>query len=536
MPVTMKLTFPGGRYHATPWGRHVNEGVAEWPPAPWRLLRALVATWKRKCADLPEEQVRRVLTQLLSAPMFHLPPARVAHTRHYVPWEKKGPDDRTLVFDTFVAVGRGDPVLIHWPGATLSGEDTGALMRLAENLTSLGRAEGWVCAELTDEIKDLEWNCIPKAVSGATEELVSVFCPDPATALGDEHYPPVPDAKALRKMKPTDFLFDCPRWHLCLDTETVHDKKWPRVPGSVWVSYARPADSFAPRAKPRLASPVAPERPTVARFVLDGPVLPLVTETVRVAEAFRNATMSRFGGWCRRHQNEGNEFRRTDRPTEFSSPTLSGKHLSGEMRKDHGHAHYLPTAEAVDPRRITHLTVFAEDGFGPGEIAALTAVRDINLSGGGERASALRVQLIGLGPVDLFRTAVPLFGTSTEWRAVTPFVAHRHPKRRGSKRDVEHVVGPDQRLSFAEVAVRELVSRRELGTLARVNCLETMTGGIRSVAFERGRSRPDDGRTRAHGAFVLKFDEPVCGPLCLGYASHYGLGMFVPNGPNAPEN
>ena len=31
MPVNLKLTFPSGRYHATPWGRHVNEGAPEWP-------------------------------------------------------------------------------------------------------------------------------------------------------------------------------------------------------------------------------------------------------------------------------------------------------------------------------------------------------------------------------------------------------------------------------------------------------------------------------------------------------------------------
>ena len=52
MPVIIKLKFPAGRYHATPWGRHVNEGVPEWPPSPWRLLRALVAVWKRTCPDL----------------------------------------------------------------------------------------------------------------------------------------------------------------------------------------------------------------------------------------------------------------------------------------------------------------------------------------------------------------------------------------------------------------------------------------------------------------------------------------------------
>src|SRR6059058_6079911 len=148
MPVIIKLTFPGGRYHATPWGRHVNEGVPEWPPSPWRLLRALVATWKRKCPDLPEEQVRRTIEQLLPPPKFHLPPARVAHTRHYMPWEKKGPADRTLVFDTFVAVSRKAPVLAHWPDATLTPDDHQTLSRLVDNVTTLGRAEGWVCAEL----------------------------------------------------------------------------------------------------------------------------------------------------------------------------------------------------------------------------------------------------------------------------------------------------------------------------------------------------------------------------------------------------
>lgn len=40
---TVKLRFPGGRYHATPWGHHVNEGRIEWPPSPWRLLRAFIA-------------------------------------------------------------------------------------------------------------------------------------------------------------------------------------------------------------------------------------------------------------------------------------------------------------------------------------------------------------------------------------------------------------------------------------------------------------------------------------------------------------
>src|SRR5436309_7738467 len=85
MPVIIRLTFPGGQYHATPWGRHVNEGVPEWPLSPWRLLRALIATWRRKCPELGELAVRRVLEQLVHPPQFRLPPARVAHTRHAMP-------------------------------------------------------------------------------------------------------------------------------------------------------------------------------------------------------------------------------------------------------------------------------------------------------------------------------------------------------------------------------------------------------------------------------------------------------------------
>jgi CRISPR-associated protein Csb2 len=49
MPATLALRFPLGRYHATPWDRSANEGTTEWPPSPWRLLRALVATWYTRC-------------------------------------------------------------------------------------------------------------------------------------------------------------------------------------------------------------------------------------------------------------------------------------------------------------------------------------------------------------------------------------------------------------------------------------------------------------------------------------------------------
>lgn len=517
MSVFIKLTFPAGRYHATPWGRHVNEGVAEWPPSPWRLLRALVAVWKRTCPELLEEQVRRVLEPLAQPPRFSLPPFRVAHTRHYMPWEKKGPSDRTLVFDTFVSVNRRDPVVIGWPDTNLSAEERKILAKLLDNLSSLGRAEGWVHAELFDGAVELP---IGEAAPDDPNP-VPVLCPDPLSAFGHEHYPPVPDAKKIKKgLKPDELLFDCPRWHLCLDTQTIHGERWPSVPGTKWLSYVRPIECASVTARPKRP----PEKQfKVARFLLDGPVLPLVTDTVGVAEAFRRAAMSRFRQWCERHPDQAEPFRRTDIQDEFSSPVLSGKELNGTIRTDHRHAFYLPTAREDDPRRITHITVIAKDGFGLAEVAALSSLRKLNLTG---LSDSLRVQLVGLGNPDDFN--LRLLTTSTVWESVTPFVVHRHFKQRGRKRDRLDSNISDSRFAFVQLAARELIERLFGEAPVAIERFEGVPGAPYAIDFRRYRDRRGDEARGRHFSFLrLKFKQPISGPMAIGYGCHFGLGLFA---------
>jgi CRISPR-associated protein Csb2 len=465
-----------------------------------------------------------VLEQLVPPPNFYLPPARVAHTRHYMPWEKKGPADRTLVFDTFVAVSRREPVIVHWPGATLSAEDSRTLCSLAENLTTLGRAEGWVRAEPIDHLT-IDWNCIPSAAADTDQELVSVFCPDPVTAFSDEHYPPPPDPKKLKKgLKPNDYLFDCPRWHLCLDTETIHAERWPRVPGARWVSYARPADAFTKAVSPLRPRALTGDQPTVARFLLDGPVLPLTTDTVRVAEAFRVAAMSRFNAWCRKHPSAGVEqFRRMDQPDRYSSPLLSGKDASRAYLPGHDHAHYLPTAEGDDPRRVTHVTVYARKGFGSAETAGLTGLQHLRVGD-----LELRTQLVGLGQPSDFRT--DLFGGSSGmarvWVSRTPYLGPAHIGKLGRQRYLRRAIRTEwrrwrlERWAAVNVEAADMMADDD----------PAWAGRPRPFEFRRGRSRPgDDGYRRPFGIFRLTFSAPIPGPVCLGYACHYGLGLFLPS-------
>jgi CRISPR-associated protein Csb2 len=513
MPVTLKLTFPAGRYHATPWGRHVNEGVEEWPPSPWRILRALIAVWKRTRLDLAEEQMQRILTALVQPPLFRLPMHRVAHTRHYMPWEKKGPLDRTLVFDTFVALSRCNPVLIHWPDAVLDAEDYEALSGLTSNLTSLGRAESWVCAEVTDEVT--EWNCRP---TNTEPNPVPVLCADPQTSFADTFYPTHdPKKLAKGKVKPSAFLFDCPRWHLCLDTETIHEKRWSGVPGAKWVSYRRPVVQAA-RPTPRRGRPR--HRPTVARFLLDGPVLPLATETITVAEQFRKAAMACFGRQCQRNPQSAAVYQRTDRPGRFASPTLSGKSADGKVLSAHQHAYYLPTSEGTDSRRLSHMTVFARSGLGKDEVSALSSLRHLEL---GDSSKRLRVQLIGLGQPDQFDSR--LFVESAQWVAVTPFLGPSHIGVKGHERYMRKSLTREWRRMAEQIPEFRQI---ELTSVIKLQPDELIRSNrLRAIEYRRVRSKPGSGSYRPAALYRLTFSKPVPGPLCLGYASHFGLGLFA---------
>jgi CRISPR-associated protein Csb2 len=53
MPLSITIRFLTGRAHLHPWQTHHSEGRVEWPPSPWRLLRALVAVAGRGLTTLP---------------------------------------------------------------------------------------------------------------------------------------------------------------------------------------------------------------------------------------------------------------------------------------------------------------------------------------------------------------------------------------------------------------------------------------------------------------------------------------------------
>ncbi len=518
MPVILKLTFPAGRYHATPWGRHVNEGVAEWPPSPWRLLRALVAVWKRTCPRASGNPGPPHPEALAQPPRFQLPPHRVAHTRHYMPWEKKGPDDRTLVFDTFVCVGRGDPTVSSDGRRRLSTTQRSS-SQLLGNLSSLGRAESWVRAELSRIESMRTWNLAPlnerpqprpRALRRPGHRVRRRTLPDPRpeeTGQGE--------GEPVRLPVRLPALASLPGHRNHRESEMVDS-----VPGTKWVDYTRPCEVSTMSTRPK---PSDGPKPTVARFLLDGPVLPLVNDTIRVAEAMRR-------GLIRRYQRAlpSSDSGHTGKPDQelFRSEVLSGKNADGRFLREHRHAFYLPTAEGSDPRQITHVTVSAADGFGPDEVAALNALRTLKLdeeSSGAARAARRARRQAGL--------PAPLLEESRVWVSATPFLVTRHMKRNGVKRDPrEFFEAPDGGTSLSgRSSARSLNDEGSFGgdDDDRLDYVGTGTAFDRfSIVCIVARPAMTAGLGFA-GSSVCGSRSRSPGPIALGHSCHFGLGLFV---------
>ena len=142
----LSFRFPAGRYHATPWGRNVNEADVAWPPEPWRLLRTLIATWWRKGdqARWSEDDLARLIDTLAETlPEYSLPEGAIhAHTRHYMPTGglDKGRPKTTLVFDAFVRLPAGSTLVAAWPRVTLDPEPFALAADLALPCTHIIRS------------------------------------------------------------------------------------------------------------------------------------------------------------------------------------------------------------------------------------------------------------------------------------------------------------------------------------------------------------------------------------------------------------
>jgi CRISPR-associated protein Csb2 len=487
--LVIRMRFLAGRYHATPWGHHVNEGVVEYPPSLWRLLRSLVATFYRVFPARAHEangdneyvrQLKGIIAKLSAPPEFHLPAAAVAHTRHY-----DQANDAVKFFDTFVSVNPTDELLWLWPDVVLDEKERESLTELLSALGTFGRAETWCEAKL---ISDQEAVLVAGDSNDALKPNSNQLTSQLSLAGLETMRLLLPDARAN-----ADDLFQ----NLKVETLIMHQKRQLEPNGSRWVTYTRPHNILQPRGS-KARTTQTEKRYTIAHFALSSTVLPLVTDALPFAELTR-FTLS--------HNRAGNSY----------SPALTGKTKDGIPLAGHEHAHFFVTDEDGDGR-LDHLTAYAPCGFNRDDIEALGQLRSVKRY---KNLPSVGTVLLGLGDKKDFY-GISVFKNSKLWRSMTPFSLPRFATRGCGKpprpRDL-----PEAQL------VRELKNRGlpEPINIGRVDAYLTDRRPLRWLEFHTRRLRKQTAGYGLYG-FAIEFRETVAGPIALGFGCHFGLGLFMP--------
>lgn len=487
MPTTIEFTFPWGRYHATAWDRNANEGSPDWPPAPWRVLRALYAASQWYCPHLDESLLSNLLFKLGDPPRYRVPAFTVAHTRHYYP----GADHRlgvssdvTKTFDNFVVTARGASLLVEWPRG-LDREERAALAEIVGGVAYLGRADSLVEARLLPE---------DAARLVASDDASDWLEPEAVTG----------SVTNLRLLASNEtFTIE----QLVARPHRLRSQRLRRPPGTRWVRYPTPNPASVTHAA-QSEPPTLENSPIAIRFALTGSPVS-VHETVTLAETLRGACLSRFGG----DESE-------------SEPALTGKSNDGSpLSTKHTHAHFLGLSTSGNPKLLDTLVVWVPSGLSTRALGAVArphqlysaalerpwlnrAAVDGEAAGNGrKKPQRLMAGVEAVGPIE---TVLPeLCGPSRTWISVTPFGLTKHGR-----------VDED----FIAANVAEELQRR--GLPDRVDVRFVREGGW--LTYRRNRpSRPSERPRRAFGLH-LTFPEPVAGPIILGHLSHFGLGVFRP--------
>lgn len=501
--IAIRMRFLAGRFHATPWGHHVNEGVVEYPPSLYRLLRSLIATARRACiSQVTEEQLLRIVYTLCSPPMFHLPPAALAHTRHF-----DRANGGVKFFDTFVSLRPQDELLWYWPERHLEESARESLAKLLASLGTFGRAESWCEAALLTEKEAAEF--------AGTPDLINSQPFDKTVGLGGQ--------ETIRLLMPQVELQAEDLLRLLeTDTSVMRKSKQLEPTGTRWLTYTRPAGVLKPRRTARPSVRAKAKSVVVASFALDSTVLPLAQDSLPFAESVRRALIR-------------------NRVDTSHSEAITGKTVAGVPLEGHEHGHYFATDEDGDGR-LDHVTIYCPRGFDEADVEALGSLRTICRHG---NRPDVRMVLIGLvGPeifddggsparaASLTNLTHPLSQvvlTSKRWRSVTPFSLPRFPNRGGGK--------PPRPRDLPEAQLTQELVARGLPQPISISRIEGYQPNgrplIRWLEFHTQRFKGTKGKGLA--GFEIEFAEPIAGPIAVGFGCHFGLGLFMPVRPPAYE-
>jgi len=524
MSLYLEQKFPLGRFHATRWNQGAfGDPYGEWPPSPWRLLRALSFRWfqlSRETGDTDRGRLYNLLNKLAqSPPEFYLPnlswngPAIKQYLPTEVDWtdaSKKAAAFKkaktTLNEDHYRTIS--PDALIFWSWPNLDDVDFELLDQLNSRILYFGRSESLTQIR---RISSLPSNAGFKCSLSVSENKDNV----PVLA-------PIPGL---------DMNLDI----LLATTEDPKIKNCEIPPGTTWL-YAK----LPERPKMMSTSKSSSKYPTnlnLLQFVIGGRVFPQKEKWVVVSERFRGMVLrERFRQITGENKTS---FASLSSEQKMAVSQLSGKDSDGLPLVDHKHAYFsiIPDANS----QPTRLVVWRETPFTPDEIDAFfkATERDIIWD---YNTPKWPLRLLPLP----FETIPPESFSNIKhnvWVSLTSFVppvSRKRFRKSGRERPGEN----------PEMITTKLLERNRLPIPKNIEILSADDQWIDRIDPEktcqlrsewvsvhrslkaRRKNKNNHERNVALGYYLrINFEEPVAGPIILGESSHFGLGLFVPESP-----
>jgi CRISPR-associated protein Csb2 len=489
----IEVELLSGRYHAHVWGE-AQFGMAgpEWPPSPWRLLRALASSWFCARPHPSSAEVRDRLLDALGrsgAPQIWLPRSSVHEIRYYQP-VRLGASDRVLHHDHF-AVPEGGRFWFRFETA-LQPDQRALLAELLGRVRYLGRSESRARLRLVDRDAPPAgvWSVGHRDEVQQTSPMAypRVLCTTPEFRASDLWLPRRGEKEAGENGYPPHLV------------DALLGQRMPLPCGARWIEYAVPAAALVHEIRPRVSpSPAAPDIDVAEIcFRLNRQTPIPLRSMVGVARAFRDAAVE-----AHRQSAKGKD-----------SPMLSGRDVDGAVARGHQHAYYLPR---LRPGAVTFDELLVRVPGGRLTRLELDALLGV------ERIRAGRRYPITVVPEAILAAAGPA-APECRWRSATPFLPPLRHRRGRDETCVEQQ---------AIACVEEVCGRRP----ARVESLSG-PGGLGCVSPLLAHEYGTRGRrwtlTMRLGFWLdLTFDEAVILDRPLGADAHFGVGQFVAPSSNA---
>jgi len=515
MDLFLRQTFSLGRFHATPWKVFpFDDPYGEWPPSPWRLLRAILARsyqWEREGGNVADE-TRAGLVRAFASSQFawHLPPFvwRGPGLRQYHPaefgWMPRSrtkkvkrrtvlvPGERrystTLVKDNFWLVSPLDTNELdfangallwllkgaEWPPAALA-----LLDECLPRMTYFGRAESLTDIRRVANLPDgIALNCYLKPQRNA--HSVPVLAPLPEVTLD--------------QVQATS------------DDPSVAEATLP--PGTRWMFAERPVRPQVrqPSLRRQNVKPIS-----LIQFAIGARVSPPIDSIVVVTQRFRGRVMQAFLG-C--NWKDATMEQRT------AATLLTGKDAQGQPFEGHRHAHFFIYFDQKTSK-AARLLVWRDQPFTENEQIAILKAAEKDLPLRFQKKGHPDPWAVRLVPLDSAVQPPPGFNGARHrhWQTATPYVPPRHAyDRRGGLKAGESV----------EEQVRKELATRGLNPASIVICVAN--DGAPWIKVPRTfRERGAATNTEKRGYRVqVTFSSAVHGPIALGHSCHFGLGLFIP--------